>query len=257
MQRHFFQSGTTRLSYLDSEIEAPLLVALHALWMQGTSFRALAARLFPRYRVVALDQRGHGKSERSTDYSRNAFVEDIGHLLDHLKVEQPVVLLGNSLGGTNAFQFAARYPERVSHLINEEGPAVENYEFPWMQAWKGVFKLRQDFGKQVGRFYWSLADSLVEVDGGWQLEFSVDDIQEVQRCTNGDWWSDWLATEMPALVVCGRNSRAVEASIMEQMALRRKNTILTTLEAGHVMHEDNVAATAQAIESFLNPQIGS
>lgn len=251
MQRHFFQSRTLRLSYLDSAADAPLIIALHALWMQGSSFNALAARLFPRYRVVALDQRGHGKSDRASDYSRSCFVEDIAALLDHLNSPQPVVLLGNSLGGTNAFQFAARYPERVSHLINEEGPALENYQFDWIRSWQGTFATNTDFAQRVGRFYWSLVDSLEKVQDGFQLCFHVEDIIEIQRLTNGDWWSDWLATDMPALVIRGNKSRAVEESIMQEMVERRRNTSLVCIEAGHVMHEDNVAATAESIDKFL------
>jgi pimeloyl-ACP methyl ester carboxylesterase len=251
MQRHFFKSGTLRLSYLDSAADAPLIIALHALWMQGSSFNALADRLFPRYRVVSLDQRGHGKSERTSDYSRRCFVEDIAALLDHLNSPQPVVLLGNSLGGTNAFQFAARYPERVSHLINEEGPAIENYHFDWIRSWQGTFATTTDFAQRVGRFYWSLVDSLEKVENGYQLCFHAEDIIQIQRLTNGNWWSDWLATDMPALVIRGSKSRAVEETIMQEMAERRRNTSLVCIEAGHVMHEDNVAATVESIDQFL------
>lgn len=255
MQRHYFQVGSLQLSYLDSEIDAPLIIALHALWMQGSSFEALSARLFPKYRLVALDQRGHGKSDRASDYSRDAFIGDIDALLQHLNVSQPTVLLGNSLGGTNAFQFTSRYPERVSHLINEEGPAFENYQFDWIKDWSGVFPSPLEFGKRVGRFYWSLKDSLSKTVDGYQLEFDVDHIIEIQRLTNGDWWSDWMASSMPALVVRGANSRAVEAKIMEEMAQRRKNSRLVVIDAGHVMHEDNVAATACVIDEFLTEKV--
>lgn len=251
LQRLYFQSGQVRLSYLDSRNDAPVIVALHALWMQGSSFQSLASRLYPRFRVVALDQRGHGHSDRAQDYSRRAFVEDIAALLDHLHIQQPICLLGNSLGGTNAFQFAARYPARVSHLINEEGPAVENYHFDWIRQWDGVFETPEEFAVKVGRFYWSLADSLIETTGGYRLRFSIDDIMEIQRLTNGDWWADWLASTAPALVVRGTQSRAVDAKIMEEMAERRANSKLVAVDAGHVMHEDNVAAMARIIEEFL------
>ena len=251
MQRHFFKSGDLRLSYLDSGNNAPLIVALHALWMQGVSFQALAARLFPQYRVVALDQRGHGYSHRSSDYSRAAFVGDIAALLDHLAVVDPVVLLGNSLGGTNAFQFAARYANRVSHLINEEGPVVENYQFDWLNSWRGFFDTKEEFAAAAGPLYWSLEPSLCEVTVGYKLSFDIDDIAEIQRLTNGNWWADWQASKMPALVIRGTNSRAVHAEVMEEMARLRPNTTIVAIEAGHVMHEDNVAATAKAIKDFL------
>ncbi|MEV4947895.1 alpha/beta fold hydrolase [Streptomyces sp. NPDC053755] len=73
--------------------------------------------------MIALDQRGHGESDRAADYERSGHVGDITALLDHLGVAE-VALLGHSLGGVNAYQFAARRPERVTALIVEDIGAV-------------------------------------------------------------------------------------------------------------------------------------
>ncbi|MDO9355295.1 MAG: alpha/beta fold hydrolase, partial [Solirubrobacteraceae bacterium] len=121
MKRNSFQHDGLTLSYLDSGGERPLMIALHAMWMEARSFEEFAIAM-PEWRVVSLDQRGHGLSDHASDYSRAAFVGDIAALLDHLGATGPVVLVGNSLGGTNAFFFAARHPERVRAMVIEEGP---------------------------------------------------------------------------------------------------------------------------------------
>jgi 3-oxoadipate enol-lactonase len=68
--------------------------------------------------VLTYDLRGHGRSERPrSGYRLEDFTSDLGELLDGLGVTGPVHLVGNSFGGTVAFAFAARYPERVRSIV--------------------------------------------------------------------------------------------------------------------------------------------
>ncbi|MDG4765698.1 alpha/beta fold hydrolase [Solwaraspora sp. WMMD406] len=73
------------------------------------------------FRVVMYDLRGHGRTERPpTGYRVDDLVDDLAALLDQLGVREPVHLLGNSLGGTIAFSFAARQPARVASIVAVE-----------------------------------------------------------------------------------------------------------------------------------------
>ena len=80
MKRAAFKHDGLTLSYLDSGGDGPLIVTLHAMWMAARSFEPFALAM-PEWRVVSMDQRGHGLSDHSTDYSLGAFVGDIGALL--------------------------------------------------------------------------------------------------------------------------------------------------------------------------------
>src|ERR1700758_573819 len=116
-QRHTFNHDGLTLSYLDtgsspSAAAHPPLLCLHAHMMQGATFTALADALATDCRIIAPDQRGHGESSHAATYTREDYLGDLDALLTLLDLPQ-VVLLGNSLGGVNAYQFAARYPERV------------------------------------------------------------------------------------------------------------------------------------------------
>ena len=70
MQRHNFQHDGLNLSYLDTGGVDETLVALHSHWMEGQTFDSLAAALAPGWRVIALDQRGHGYSDHASTYTR-------------------------------------------------------------------------------------------------------------------------------------------------------------------------------------------
>jgi pimeloyl-ACP methyl ester carboxylesterase len=68
------------------------------------------------FRVLVLDQRGHGKSDAPvTGYSRDERSEDVLHLLDFLKIDR-VHLVGLSMGGAVAIGFALKYQERLRSL---------------------------------------------------------------------------------------------------------------------------------------------
>src|SRR5450432_529063 len=102
MRRHNIHRDGLKLSYLDDGGNGRPLVALHAHWMEGQTYAPLTAELAPEWRVIALDQRGHGYSDHAPSYSREDFLGDLLALFEHLKL-QKAVLVGNSLGGVNAY----------------------------------------------------------------------------------------------------------------------------------------------------------
>ncbi len=84
MDRRSFRSGGLTLSYLDAGGDGQPLLALPAHWMEARTYAPLAAALAPAWRVVALDQRGHGLSDRATRYERDDYLGDALALCDHL-----------------------------------------------------------------------------------------------------------------------------------------------------------------------------
>lgn len=104
------------LHYEEAGTGEPLLL-LHGNGEDGTYFKGQMARFSSRFRVIALDTRGHGKSERgSAEFSIDRFAEDLREALDALGLLK-VHLLGFSDGGNIAVAFALKYPERLRSLI--------------------------------------------------------------------------------------------------------------------------------------------
>lgn len=85
-------------------------------------------------------------------------------------------------------------------------------------------------------------------------KFDPLELLEMAKAYNGDGWADWLATDCPALVVRGAESRAVDGAVMEEMARRRVNTRLAVLQDGHAAHagakSSFLAATWGLLESL-------
>ena len=107
------------------------VVMMHGMVMDNLSsfYYTLANPVALQHEVILYDQRGHCRSERApTGYSVADSVTDLRALLDELGVERPVVLVGNSYGGTVAMAYALAFPEAVCGLLLIEAHiAVEGW----------------------------------------------------------------------------------------------------------------------------------
>ncbi len=219
--------------------------------MEASTFAPLARALFPEWRVIAVDQRGHGDSDRAISYTRDDYIGDLAAFMDQLAMDR-AVLLGHALGGVNAYQFAARHPGRVEALIIEESGAVIQEDTFFSLSWTGCFSSRRVLSERIDpQLLPYLLDSMRDTPAGARLAFDPNDTVMSGQLLNGDHWADWLASPCPALLLRGRDSRFSEAAEFEQMAARRANTSLVTLAGGHVVHHDNPAGFLDAVREFL------
>lgn len=218
--------------------------------MEGSTFIPLAEALGSEWRIIALDQRGHGYSDHAETYSREDYMRDLDALFEHTGV-QKAVLLGNSLGGVNAYEYAARDPERVQALIIEDIGVEITGALPPILGWAGTFLAREELESQVGqRFVPYLRNCFARLrqDGSSPLP---PDMMLSEACLAGSHWKDWLSTSCPALVSRGSESRVTTAEHIAEMVKSRPNTEMLTLNGGHVVHSDDLTAFAEAIRSFL------
>lgn len=93
------------------------LVFIHGLSDNLLYWEFLAANLKDNYQVLRVDLRGHGESELGNDeITIDTYVNDLNNLLDELKISK-VNLIGFSLGGAVALDFAIRYSQKVDSLV--------------------------------------------------------------------------------------------------------------------------------------------
>lgn len=117
--------GHIRLFYRDWGGRGLPIVLLHGLASSSYIWNLVAPLLSDRFRVVALDQRGHGRSERpDDDFGFATYVDDLARALDRLGFERAIVV-GHSWGGNIAVQFAADRPERAAGLALVDGGFLE------------------------------------------------------------------------------------------------------------------------------------
>ncbi|WP_129289680.1 alpha/beta hydrolase [Streptomyces sp. N1] len=239
-----------RLSYLDFGGLGRPLIALHGHFGEARTFARLAGALAPDWRVVALDQRGHGLSAPGPDYSRAGYVGDAAALVAHLGLDRPVVL-GHSLGGVNAYQLAARHPELVSALAIEDVGAEVRDDLSFCLGWPRRAPTWAALAAGLGKSLPYLREGIREYADGWGLAFRPESMVASQNALRGDHWDDWLASDCPALLVRGERSGTLSAEHAEAMATRRGRTRLAALDTGHTVHDSAPGEFAGVVRAFL------
>lgn len=96
--------------------QGPALIILHGLFGSLDNWVTHARILSSDFTVILPDQRNHGKSPHSEVWDYPAMAEDLADLMDSHGIFQ-AHLLGHSMGGKTAMQFAAAYPERIDRLV--------------------------------------------------------------------------------------------------------------------------------------------
>jgi pimeloyl-ACP methyl ester carboxylesterase len=117
-----------RLNYLEwGRAEAPAVVCVHGYTSSAQAFNGLARHLQDRFRVLAMDVRGHGDSAWSPDgaYQYADQAGDLAAFVDRLELAK-FALIGTSMGGIIAMAYAAGHGDRLSaFVINDIGPEIE------------------------------------------------------------------------------------------------------------------------------------
>src|SRR5246127_182759 len=95
----------------------PAILLIHGIGDNSTTWNAVQAKLAERFTVIAPDLLGHGQSDKPrADYSIAAYANGMRDLLSVLDIER-VTVVGHSLGGGVAMQFAYQFPQLVDRLI--------------------------------------------------------------------------------------------------------------------------------------------
>ncbi|SFF07490.1 Pimeloyl-ACP methyl ester carboxylesterase [Paenibacillus algorifonticola] len=256
--RKYFQSGNIKLSYLDfGGGSEHILLTLHGHMNDARTYAELATR-FKNWRVIGLDQRGHGWSEhpRDKDYSRESYLEDILNLIRIELGGQPVTILGHSLGGVNAYQFAARYPELVHAVIVEDIGAEIHADLSFAETLpkrsSSLKELRKSLELAGLKAIDYFSESVFEDEAGWGFRSDLKGMVISAQNLNGVWWEDWLSSRCPILLIHGKKSFVLNAGQAELMVLRRPNTKLEVFEpCGHGVHSDDPDGFYQVVNEFL------
>jgi pimeloyl-ACP methyl ester carboxylesterase len=105
MQLHFKESG-----------QGKAVVLLHGLFGSADNWHPIAVRLAETFQVFALDHRNHGQSPHSAEMDYPLMAADVEHFFARRGLVSARVI-GHSMGGKTAMQFALHYPHRVEKLV--------------------------------------------------------------------------------------------------------------------------------------------
>lgn len=264
------------------QLDAPLLVMLHG-WMDvGASFQFLVDALRRQWRVVAPDWRGFGRSEWCADgYWFADYIADLDSLLSHFTPGAPARIVGHSLGGNVAGIYAGVRPERVTRLVSLEGfgiPAEKPDLAPdkiakWLDALRDPpsFAPYANLGAVADRLqknnprmrrdqadflaaHWAEAlpdgSARLTSDPRHKLPFPTTYRIDEARAA-------WQRVSAPVLWVAAADSfvprwLGEDAAGLERRVATFRDGRLTVIDgAGHMLHHDQPAKVAAAIEPFL------
>ncbi|MCI3226376.1 alpha/beta fold hydrolase [Streptomyces sp. NP-1717] len=249
----------------------PGVLLLHGLMGRASHWAATARRLSGRHRAVALDQRGHGRSDKPPDapYTREAYVSDVEAVIEQLGLA-PVTLVGHAMGALTAWQLAAKRPDLVGALIicdmraSALGAASQREWVDWFDTWPVPFATLADVRKWFGEDDpWLerpspgrgeyFAEVMAERADGWRPVFS----RRQMLVSRETWvhdahWEELAQVRCPTLVVRGLDGELGRAEAHEMVRVLPHGQYAEVTDAGHLAHYDRPDAWHAAIEPFLD-----
>lgn len=251
----------------------PPLILLHGFGVSGHMFDEFAGRARGRYRVIAVDQRGHGDSDWAPDgdYRRDTFVADLEALRSSLGLER-FFLAGHALGGLNAVSYAARYPGRVRGLViidarpetSADGAddvhrfthAADELTFDEFVDRAHRANPRRPLENIRERMRHRLRPG---EDGKWTWKFDRrfrndrDALQMGSTMTPDEEWALLRSVQTPVLVVRGADSDVLSQEAAEHLTAEIPHARLEVIpDAGHSVPGDNPEDFASVVLGFLD-----
>lgn len=124
-----------RLHYRDWGGNGPSILLLHGLSSNTRIWDWTAPLLADRFRVIALDQRGHGLADvPEAGYGFDETTADVAEFIDLMGLEQPVIV-GHSWGASGALVLGVEHPDKTRGLVMVDGGLIDLSDHtPWEQA---------------------------------------------------------------------------------------------------------------------------
>jgi pimeloyl-ACP methyl ester carboxylesterase len=281
---HYATVNGVRLHYVDGG-RGPVLVCLPGWPQTWFSYHPIATELARHFRVLIVDIRGMGSSDKpAAGYDKRTMAQDIYELLRHLGIAQ-ASLLGHDIGGMVASSFGFNYPEATTALLLADGahPSEGMRQMPLLPApgafgvkmdaqqpyaWWMSFNQVKDLPEQLlaGRFQYLLdyLFSYVMLDDRRMSAFdravyaAVYNEPENIRAANG-WYqsfdqdiaaaSSYARLTMPVLGIGSHVS--YEYMRMSLPYLAENVRVVGLLDSGHYMFEEKPAQVLEAVLGFL------
>ncbi len=253
------------------------IILIHGFGAKKETWIAQIGALSEKYKVISLDLRGTGKSERPNIlYTMDLFADDIKGLLNFLGIEKAHIA-GRSMGGMIAQHFVLKYPERVNKLILITTTAG----FPDEQGVELVIKGRVDqietFKKKPETSFWQLARIVFHPKFRQQMKvdpkkkfhdiWNVDDLikESMKNPSNSqDIINQGHAIKKhnildklgeiktKTLIIASSHDRLTSKSSMEEMHKRIPNSVLKIIQkAGHFSHLSRAPEFNKILLEFL------
>jgi pimeloyl-ACP methyl ester carboxylesterase len=256
--------------------QGPALLLLHGLGCDHTTWTPVIEKLAKKYTVIAPDLLGHGRSAKPrADYSVGGYANGMRDLLTVLNIDK-VTVLGHSLGGGVAMQFAYQFPERTERMVlvapgglgPEVTPMIRMVGLPGFKTAMAVLTLPgiRHVGmagmRALSRSGLSLTHDLDEVadiyesfkDAGARSAIShvvravVDTRGQIVTMVD----RAYLTQAMPMLVVWGTEDKVIPVKHADTVAAIAPGAQVEVLgNSGHFPHKDHPDLFVKIVNDFV------
>lgn len=246
------------------------LVLLHSLFMDHSTWSAVAAELCSEYRVITPDLPGYGESEKPAPgrfaYDIAAFTSAVADLYAALSLGRATVV-GHGLGGAVALTLAARHPELVDKLVVVD-PLAESAA-PWVFGrlahlpLAGSLVFKQLLGRSLfGAYFRELFLANPRAISNSRLDNYYQSFNE--PAARGSVLATLRATvdtrpvaaqtsriQKPTLILWGHRDRLLPPSVGQRLAREIRGARFELLDAGHAPQEERPRELCEALRRFL------
>lgn len=252
------------LNYKQYGETGPAIIILHGLFGMLDNWQTIAKKLDDQYRVFLVDQRNHGRSPHTADFTYPILAEDIRDFITYHEIDNPI-LIGHSMGGKTVMESLKLFPGSIHKAIVVD-IAPKQYKGGHevlFEALLGIDLTDADSRKEVqvqlaekvkdqGVLLFLMKNLTRKPEGGYQWKANFASLQE-----NYQHILSTIEFETPVdvetLFIRGEDSGYIQIEDKEVIRANFNKVSIQTVEnAGHWVHAQNPTKLLELIHAFLD-----
>lgn len=238
---------------------------LHGFLGMGDNWKTHAKNLAESgYCVHLIDQRNHGRSFWSDEFTYPLMADDLKHYMEHHQIK-PAILLGHSMGGKTAMNFALEYPDLVDRLIIADiapkyyAPhhqkillGLSSLDFDMIQSRKEADEHLSSYIGDFGTRQFLLKNLHWVEEGKLGLRVNIEVLKNTGEAIGTAITSDKQFPK-PTLFLIGGKSTYVDSSADEELILKYfpQTQIVEIPKAGHWLHAEQPGVFFETLKSWI------
>lgn len=252
-----------KLSYREMGEGEPLII-LHGLFGSSDNWLSIARELEDQYKVYLIDQRNHGDSPHSKEFTYAAMAADLKEFVEERGIDGAVVM-GHSMGGKTAMKFAVSYPNLLEKLVVVDiAPryypvhhdlileGLQSIDTASLESRRDADKALSEYVPELGVRQFLLKNLGRNSEGGYEWKINLPVISgQIENV--GEALGEEERFEKPVLFINGAKSGYIkkerDESLIQQIF--PKANIETIAGAGHWVHAEKPAEVIVKVRAFM------
>lgn len=250
-----------KIYYLEAgDAAQPTVILLHGLGASVTSWQFNIAALSGNYHVIAPDQVGFGKSDKPLlKYRVGTYTDFLDKFMSELKIEK-ASLVGNSLGGWVAADFALKYPAKVEKLVLVDAAGIKPSDVNLRQIYSLNYSTRDEIRQLVKLVFYNqiifgsaafIEESMrlrVEAGDSYTISSLIESIKRDEDFLNGRLGG----IKQPTLIIWGKQDGLLPLADGEKFDAEIPNSDLVVFDkCGHVPQVEKAQDFNKTVLEFL------